>query len=228
MELLSVIVGAIIGAVPTLVGSFVLQERMWKQTRRKEAIDVVYGPLFAEVNRLQERAVRWDVLDFDEIVKIMEHYRYFLVDGKTRDSVNLIVSLARHYNQLRKACEGPANRIAREQVKRELQEETSDIKYRMFFEDQFIDIVSLEDAMIRGKTPKELLEERNPAINIKYVQFEALLEGRPVDIRLADMASETAVNNFKAENIFQRLRLTQLNILDHSDNVINQIRSKIA
>jgi len=228
MDLLDVVVGAIIGAVPAFFASLILQERMWKKTLKKETVDIVFGPLFAEVNRTMENAEKLDTLNLDEIIKVMRHYRYFLVDGKTRELLRGLVSQVRYYNQLRKACESPANRIAREQVARELQEDTSDMKYRMFFDDQFIDIVSLEDALIRGKSPRELLEDRNPTIDTKFVQFEALLKGRSVDIRSADRASETAVMNFKSENLFQRLRIAQHNVCDQSIGVINRLRSKIA
>lgn len=218
-----------LGALLGFLGSIIVQRQSWKRESTLKMVDVIYGPLFREVNRVHESLKSFEKPMAGELEKIMSHYLYFMVDEELRKSLSHFSNRIKRYSTIYEALKGPANEIARKVAEENLEKEKLtdphdlSIHYRLFVGHKYLAAISLSEALLKGKTPKGILESIKQGLKESRILID--VGGYDYsDLEAVDRVCEKALREIRETPIFQQTKKESKSIIQQSERIIRRIK----
>ena len=232
------LIGAIIGGVIVFVSSFLVQkwtqERIWRKERTLRAIDTMYGPLLSEMSMISELLKRFDPISSFPMkwTEIRHHHLYFTIPQKLRGELEAFYDRLEGYRILYEGAKGSIDRVVRDAMRSILSEEAIapprdlTINYRVFVVHQFVTMISLRDALLKGKTPRQLLEEKG--VDVKGAETTVLVGGYGYpDIETINRLCEVALKKIQEDLLFQEMRNRNSSLLQDVQEIIKKLKNFI-
>jgi len=220
-------IGAIIGGFSTYLAQKRIQERAWKKESTQKMVDTIYGPLFREVNKIHESLDASDEPHVEKLEKIRDHHLYFTTDEKLREDVDAVYNRIKRYLGLYDAAKGSAEHIALKEARRNLVDRKADpaieVRYRLFVGNRFVKIISLPEALLKGKTPKALLEKQTRGFVEARIDVTVGGYGYS-DNEAVHKVCENALGRTKKDPIIQGMNKEREILLQEAEKVIEKLK----
>ena len=233
LPVVSALIGAGVGGSIGFFGAYLIQKRTWKRQTNLEIVKTVYEPLFQQIMSILIDVKNFRPLDA-RALKIFEEIKgnplYWDILQEILVGSSQLDEHLKMYQQLRKAIQGPIYRITKGTMEEYgLLKEGADplIHYKAFLDGtHFITLVSLEDAILEGKTPRELVERE--IRDLKNVKIQTVVSGFTAkENHMVDEACEKALVKAEREPVIQQFRKQHESLIQRLNQLKDMIRSEI-
>lgn len=222
------------GSLATYVVQARLQDRAEKRrvARENSALmrEVIYGPLFKQMNQIKEDLNSFQASRFEEISETMRSHLYFLVASELRDTIEGFCERVKRYTFLDLATIGVAEQITKETSKETLKQQGSatdlNIMYRLFVGSNLITGVYLLQAILQNKAPKEIMMEKAAGLN--EVTIDITVGGYGYDSNEdVHKTCEMALQKLRSNALFQQRESERKYLISEVEKIINRLRQFI-
>ena len=221
-----------------LTGSFAtylvqarLQDRVEKRRIKRENFlemrDAIYGPLFKAMNRIHGVLESSSgELEVEEIEKVMAHYLYFMVSEELRKIIETFASRIKRYLIIQGATEGVADKITKDLIRENLQiqrQRDASILYRLFVGSAPVKTVGLYEAILLGKTPKEIIEKES--VGLKGASIDIIVGGYGYsDTEKVHSVCQMALKKMKIDPMFREREAERKLLANQAQTIIDQLK----
>lgn len=221
-----------------LTGSFAtylvqarLQDRVEKRrTKREKFVEmkhIIYGPLFKAMNRIYEVLQSSSgELKVEEMEEVMAHYLYFMVSEELRKIIETFASRIKRYLIIQGATEGVADKITKDVIRENLQiqrQRDASILYRLFVGSAHVKGVGLYEAILLGKTPKEIIDKES--VELKGVSIDTLVGGYAYpDTEKVHSVCQMALEKMKINPMFQEREAERKLLANQAQTIIDYLK----
>jgi len=219
------------GSLATYVVQARLQDRAEKRRvgRENSALmrEVIYGPLFKQMNRIKEDLNSFQTSRFEEVEEIMRSHLYFLVSSEFRKTIESFCERVRRYALLELAVIGAAEQIiietSKEMLKKQGPATDLNIVYRLFVGSNHIDAVNLLQAILKNKTPREIMMEK--AVGLKEVTVEITVGGYAyASNEDVHKTCEMALQKLRTNALFEQRESERKYLVSEVEKIIDRLR----
>jgi len=227
---MSALIGAAIGGSIGFVGSYLIEKRRWKRQTNLETAKTVYEPLFQQTMSFLVDVTHFKPLEsLEKLEEIRGNPLYWDIPEKMQVGLSDLADRLKTYHQLHRGTQGSIVQIIRETMREyDLLGERADplIHYKAFFGSYFLAIISLDEALLKGKTPRELLASeikdlRNVKIHITVSGYTAK------EPKVVDATCKKALAKARKEPIIQQFRKHHESLIRELNQMIDTIRYEI-
>lgn len=230
LPVISALIGAAVGSIIGFVGSYLIQKRTWKRQTDLEIVKTVYEPLFQEVVDIIYEVKNLKPLEsLENFEEIKGNPLYYDTPENIQDDLSHLAEGLKRYQQLHRGTQGSIVQIIRETMREYgLLGERADplIHYKAFFGSYFVAIISLDEALLKGKTPRELL--KSEIKDLKNVKIHIIVSGYTAkEPQVVDETCKKALAKAKKEPIIQQFRKQHEVLTQGLNQMIDTICSEI-
>lgn len=230
LPVISALIGAAIGGSIGFVGSYLIEKRRWKRQIDLEIVKTIYEPLFQQTMSFLIDVENFKPLEsLEKLEEIRGNPLYWDIPGKIQIGLSQLADGLKLYQQLHRGTQGSIVQIIRETMTEfGLLGERADplIYYRAFLGSYFIATISLDETLLKGKTPRELL--KSEIKDLKNVKIDITVSGYTAkEPQVIDETCKKALAKAKKEPIIQQFRKQHESLILRLNQMIDTIRSEI-
>jgi len=223
------IVGVILGAILGFVGSYIIQRSMWKRQVRLEVAKSVYEPLYEQLQKMLKNIENYEILaSLEDFERVKFCPCYFDIPAAMQESLSQLANDLRTYDTLIDNAHVPIKRITREVMEQHgfpKEHWNDDIWYKASLEGRQVKGVTLQDGILKGKTPRELLADA--ANNIANVTIGIGVPWcSPEEAQKLDAVCKKALQKSRSEPILVQIAEQGPLLVGRLNQMLDSIRSE--